>query len=516
MLNAAAGGRGRVAMNARENQTGKGARPFNIAIAGKGPLLDKTWRVLSSERFRTAMPNTRVVAFFRRDGEAAIQPGGPPIFASCAEMFAKAPDINMILDVDEQGGYQEELRRCAPLAVNLFTSDAVHYLCRAIENDVLAVDGALRILRMQQSFITMINNLDADALLLDEYGVTLEVNNHFLRRMNGRRKDFIGKPCKELEGEDLCCVSDTDDECPLEKSVRTNSKVTAVYNRVNGSGLQYFRIDVFPLPDELGKPRYMLTRDDVTDLFQLQQRVLQSEKMAAIGELSTYIAHEIRNPLFAIGGFANALLRNPSLDESGREKAGIILEESQRLDGILKSILNFSKPVETDMGEVDIARVAAQTIKLMSLGDGGRNVDTSLEVAENLPHARGNADLLKQCLINIIKNAHEAMPGGGQLSIRVGKAGNMLEILVRDTGCGITEDVLARIFNPFFSTKGKGAGLGLAMTKKLIVEMGGKLELSSTVGQGTTVRVLLLPALALAGETAGRPGPDARKTAARH
>jgi signal transduction histidine kinase len=290
-------------------------------------------------------------------------------------------------------------------------------------------------------------------------------------------------------------VSETDGECPLERSVRANNKVTAVYSRVNGPNLQYFRIDVFPLPDDMGKPRYMLTRDNVTDLMQLQQRVQEAEKMAAIGELSTYIAHEIRNPLFAIGGFANALMRTPSLDESGREKAGIILEESQRLDGILKSILNFSKPVETDIGTVDLEKVVSQTVKIMSMGDEGRQVQTSLETIEKIPHARGNADLLKQCLINIIKNAHEAMPEGGKISVRLAQAGDMIEIAVTDTGVGIKDEAIAQIFNPFFSTKNKGAGLGLAMTKKLIQDMGGKLELSSKVGVGTSVRILLLPDL---------------------
>lgn len=487
-------------MSGKKYGAGKAPATFSIAIAGQGQLLDKAWDILGSERFKAAVPHARVVAFLRRDGEALKKGGGcPPIFASCKAMFEAVPNINMVLEVDEDGAYQEELRRDAPLSVNIFTNDAVHYLCRAIANDVLAVDGALRILRMQQSFIAMINNLETDVLLLDETGITLEVNNHFLRRMNGRRKDFIGKPCKNLKGEDFCCALDSDgaDECPLEKSVRTNSKVTNVYNRVSGSGLQYFRIDVFPLPDDMGKPRYMLTRDDVTDLFQLQQRVQQSEKMAAVGELSTYIAHEIRNPLFAIGGFANALLRNPSLDEPGREKASIILEESQRLDGILKSILNFSKPVETTMGEIDLEQVAAQTVKIMSMGDDKRHIATSLAVKEKLPYARGNADLLKQCLINIIKNAQEAMPDGGKIAITLYKNGNMLEIAVEDSGIGIKEEVMTRLFNPFFSTKSKGAGLGLAMTKKLIEDMGGNLLLNSKIGVGTTVRIQLMPALAV-------------------
>lgn len=476
-------------------------RIFRIALAGQGRLLEKAWDIIGSERFHTAMPYAKIIAFVRRGGEAGKSgiAHGLPIYKTCAEMFEAVPGINLVLEVDEDSSYQKELRACAPLSVNLLTNDAVHFLCQAIDNDVLTVDGALRIVRMQKSFIAMINNLETDIILMDEHGITLEVNNFFVRRKGGRRKDFIGKPCEELDGKDMCCVGDSE-ECPLDQAERTNSKVTSVYSHLVGSTLQYFRVDVFPLPDDMGKPRYMLTRDDVTDIVQLQQRVQQSEKMAAIGELSTYIAHEIRNPLFAIGGFANALMRNPSLNDSGREKASIILEEAQRLDGILKSILNFSKPLDTEMGEIDLGQVAAQTVKIMSMGDENRHIDTSLEVQLRLPHARGNADLVKQCLINIIKNAQEAMPDGGKISVSVAQARNMLEIKVEDSGPGIKKEILGQIFNPFFSTKNKGAGLGLAMTKKLIEDMGGKLELQSNLGQGTTVHIMLMPALAVTEE----------------
>jgi signal transduction histidine kinase len=228
----------------------------------------------------------------------------------------------------------------------------------------------------------------------------------------------------------------------------------------------------------------------------LEQKLQQSQNMAAIGELSTYIAHEIRNPLFAIGGFANALLRTPSLGNSAREKAKVILEESQRLDGILKSIINFARPSSQDIADMDVEAILRQTTELMVLGDAERNIKTTENIASGLPHALGNAEQLKQGIINIVKNAQEAMPQGGSINISAVHKRHMIEISIRDTGLGIPRDQQDKIFSPFYSTKGKGAGLGLAMTKKYIEEMGGQLRLQSAPGQGTTLTIRLQPSLA--------------------
>ncbi len=485
----------------------------SIAIAGQGPLLDRLWNIVSRSRFKKALPQTMVVAFLRKgdladDRRESLLKSGLPVFSSCDEMFAAFPDIRLVLEVDKESSYYAALRAQAPLDVNILNSQAVQFICDAIEHGQFILDGAMRLMRLRQSLTTIINNLNSDVIILDSAGTTLDVNDHFIKRLGKKRESLIGKPCETLEGPELCCNKEDEGECPWQAAVRTQSKYSSVYSRVHENMLQYFKIDVFPLPDDGGRVQYILIRDDITDAFQLQQRVQQSEKMAAIGELSTYIAHEIRNPLFAIGGFANSLLRTAGLDPSGREKAAIILEESQRLDGILKSILNFSKPVESPMGEFDLGQVASQTVKIMSMGDGNRHIETKLSIKEGLPHARGNADLVKQSLINLIKNAQEAMPDGGIITVSVRKTAGNLELAVQDTGTGIAPKVLERIFNPFFSTKSKGAGLGLAMTKKLIEDMGGKLEVRSQVGKGTLVRVLLLPALAVHDEAAEQGSVD--------
>ena len=255
----------------------------------------------------------------------------------------------------------------------------------------------------------------------------------------------------------------------------------------------------YPIFDSQGRLTHVAEmRRDVTNRTRMEQRLQQSERLASIGELSTYLAHEIRNPLFAISGFANSLMRNESMDDNAREKAGIILQESKRLDGILTSILNFARPTEGAGGadgEVDVNELVRETMNVMTLDCEKLCIVPRVELGEGLPLGKGDPELLKQALINLVKNAKEAMPSGGTLAIRTGLKRGRVTLAVEDTGIGIAANNLPKVFNPFFSTKDKGAGLGLAMIKKIFDDLGGDVHIESVEGRGTTVTLAMPPAL---------------------
>jgi signal transduction histidine kinase len=336
-----------------------------------------------------------------------------------------------------------------------------------------------------------------EILVLDNNGCVIDANNFFFKTNSGQLESYLGKSCAEIIGREYCCNQDENVTCLWETPLEQRETFTKVYNLQNDEGqLEYYRVMILPLPSDGENNFSLFMRKNITSVMRLERQLQQSQKMAAIGELSTYIAHEIRNPLFAIGGFANALIRTPSLDSAAREKARVILEESQRLDGILKSIINFARPSSQDITDMDAAAVLRQAVKMMALSDAGHSVIITENIAPGLPRARGNAEQLKQGLINILKNAQEAMPQGGSIEVSANARRHMIEISVRDTGSGIPREEQSKIFSPFYSTKGKGAGLGLAMTKKYVEEMGGQLHLKSAPGQGTAMIIQLLPALA--------------------
>ncbi|MDR3073985.1 MAG: PAS domain S-box protein [Deltaproteobacteria bacterium] len=357
-------------------------------------------------------------------------------------------------------------------------------------------------------FDTLIDQLDEEILIVDSNDAVLALNARLLESWGGTRADYLGKPCASLDRPEL---NGANSLSFFDMVKRTGKRVTETYTDVAPDGrMNYYHVNAFPLRDKAGDIRgLVLARRNTTAEMQIEQRLYQSQKMASIGELSTYIAHEIRNPLFAIGGFANALLRAPGLDESAQEKARIILEESKRLDDILKSIINFARPTEQTLGDVEVNAVAAQTVEIMGIGTE-KNIPIVLELARNMPKAYGNAEMLKQCLINLIKNAQEAM-AKGTIHVRTRYLDATVYLEVEDDGPGIPQELQEQIFSPFFSTKDKGAGLGLAMTRKILNEIGGKLILHSKVGHGTLVSLALKPVLAVAEEFAEKdPAKGAR------
>lgn len=348
----------------------------------------------------------------------------------------------------------------------------------------------------REMFTHLIDQLEEELIIVDANGMILNMNARLLDSWGGKKEDYIGKQCDELERQERFCA---DSRIFFEAVLESGKRLVETYTDVDEEGrISSYHVNAFPLRDASGKiMRLVFARRNTTAETQMEQLLYQSQKMAAIGELSTYIAHEIRNPLFAIGGFANSLLRTAGLDETAQEKVRVILAESKRLDDILKSIINFARPTDQAMGDVDLNVVVTQTVEIMGIGTE-KEIPIMLELTRSLPKVYGNAEMLKQCLINLIKNAQEAMDTG-TITVRTRYTDGMVLLEVADDGPGIPQELQDKIFNPFFSTKEKGAGIGLAMTRKIVNEIGGKIILTSKPGHGTLVTMTLKPALAVPG-----------------
>lgn len=235
----------------------------------------------------------------------------------------------------------------------------------------------------------------------------------------------------------------------------------------------------------------MIIRRNITERTLMEQRFQQSERMATVGELAAYIAHEIRNPLMAMGGFAKVLLKNESIDASGHEKIQIIFDEANRLDKLLKSILSFVRSKDVKKDNIDINKVAADTMRLLELGCTLQGIKVELDLDRSTPLGVGGMEQVRQCLINLVKNSMEAMPDGGSINISTGISDDYVWLEVRDDGPGIPNEMRAHVFDPFYSSKVNGNGLGLPLVKKIMEEFGGDVELASREGNGTSVALLL-------------------------
>lgn len=217
-----------------------------------------------------------------------------------------------------------------------------------------------------------------------------------------------------------------------------------------------------------------------------QERLLRAERLSAVGEMAARVAHEIRNPLVAIGGFARLLLREAPDAGPMRENIQIIVSEVRRLETILREVLDYSSPALPKLARVDLARLACEALDLLQWELHEARIRGSCEVEQNLPEARADRDQVFQALINVLNNAVHAMPEGGTLVVCVRKLPGWFEIAVSDTGVGMTAEVCARIFEPFYTTASTGSGLGLTIAQQIFREHRGEIRVESKEGVGTT------------------------------
>jgi len=228
---------------------------------------------------------------------------------------------------------------------------------------------------------------------------------------------------------------------------------------------------------------------DMTEYKQMEERLLQSERLAAIGNTVSHIAHEIKNPLAVIGGFARQLARTPGLDDKAKEKLSIIIQEVGRLEGMLVNMRDFVRlpPPQKRPGNLDELLDEVLDFYQETFQEHHIRVRQVRELS--LPLVNFDPQQMRQVLLNLIKNAVEAMPGGGELTLATRVHSGQVEISITDTGEGMTPELKAKVFQPYFTTKEKGTGLGLAICQNIAQEHGGCLLADSTPGQGSTFTI---------------------------
>jgi signal transduction histidine kinase len=244
----------------------------------------------------------------------------------------------------------------------------------------------------------------------------------------------------------------------------------------------------------------------VAQLERTQAQLVQSERLASIGEMAAAVAHGIRNPLASLRAAAQLALRQASLP-APREHLGVIIGEVDRLDRRVSHLLNFSRPAPVHQLRESVARLIDDLTPPFTELLKERRITLDVDVAPTLLDVRIDPMQVEQALVEIVSNALDAMPGGG--TIRITAATGMgadeggIVVQIADTGVGIPEHVMPSVFDPFFTTRPEGTGLGLAVAKRFIEQNGGRLGVASTPGSGTTIRLWLPVAIDDAGPAGG-------------
>lgn len=345
-------------------------------------------------------------------------------------------------------------------------------------------EGTLEdVFRSKRQLQAIFDGITDGVIIVDRDFRIVAVNKAEAAFLGSTPRDLVGRPCylAYCRGDEPCEL------CPAHETFATGKP--AMVSRLElSTGYHRKGVDVytFPVRDESGETIQVIQYiKDVTDRVKLQKQLREVEQLTGIGQMAASVAHEIRNPLLAVGGFARRLHEEMDIDDPRREFTGIILEEVTRLEQILREQLTLERHLIPSLLPVDINQILRDVRKLLSHGILSSQVRLVGELADGLPVTLGDANQLKQAFLNIINNAIQSMPDGGMITVSTLQRGQNIVVRIEDTGPGIPGDIMSKLFVPFFTTRKTGSGLGLAVTKRVIDNHGGDIEVMSEVGKGT-------------------------------
>jgi two-component system, NtrC family, sensor kinase len=338
----------------------------------------------------------------------------------------------------------------------------------------------------------ILNNTQSMILVLDTAGLVSYANRRCFEA-GYREQDLLGQPLvgmvpparRPLLAEAL--------DRTLQGAALDNLEIPLF----RGSGAPgQFSISLSPMRDEEGEINsVVVVMTDITDAASLQAKLMHTEKMAALGQLVSGVAHEVNNPLAAIVGFTDLLLENPAVPDDAKEELQVILQEAQRTRVIVQNLLSFARQMPAQREPAQVNTILRQTMKLRAYDFSNHGVELSEKYAAELPMVIGDPHQLQQVFLNILNNAYDAVQETrrtGKIEVQTVHRSDKIEIVFRDNGPGISQ--IDRIFDPFFTTKevGKGTGLGLSICYGIIQAHRGEIVAwNNPDGDGSTFVVRL-------------------------
>ncbi|OLB85316.1 MAG: hypothetical protein AUI17_06030 [Acidobacteriales bacterium 13_2_20CM_2_55_5] len=340
----------------------------------------------------------------------------------------------------------------------------------------------------------ILNNTQSLILVVDTAGLVSYGNRRWYD-MGYEQRELLGKPLEDLVA-------------PSRRQVFNDAfNATLAGNQVDNLDVQILRgdgrvgqfsVNLSPMRDEQGNiTSLVVVMTDITDAATLQSKLMHAEKMAAVGQLVSGVAHEVNNPLTAILGFADLLMENSDVPESARKDLRVILQEAQRTKQIVQNLLSFARQMPPHRKAVQVNSILRRTVQLRAYDFHSHGVTVIERLEQDIPHVIGDSQQLQQVFLNILNNAYDAVRETGRparIELMTAGMGNVVEVSFKDNGHGITHS--DRIFDPFFTTKevGKGTGLGLSICYGIVREHGGEILCHNNVGDEGATFVVRLPA----------------------
>lgn len=386
------------------------------------------------------------------------------------------------------------------MAVLLGTAVAVGVLAEVEEQERLEVAHLAQEVRAREEFIrNVVESLRDGLIVLDRDGRVVAWNRAMETRYEIKAQEVLGRPflnCfPNFKREGLAEL--------LEKLLRGEIEefaLEAFEHETLRKGRVLLNIKASLLRENQVPAGGALLIEDITERVGLERAARQAEKLAALGTLSTGLAHELNNPIGIISSRIELMLmeaESQNLPAEVREDLQVLHRHAQRVARIAQGLLSFARQSPGERGPVDLNRVVEETLLLVDRQMTKERIQVSAKFDTTLPPILGDANALQQVVLNLLTNARDALASGGEIRIETGRAPGQpgrIRLVVADTGPGIAPGILPKIFDPFFTTKAEGTGLGLSVSYGIIRDHQGTVDVQSEPGRGTTF-ILTFPAL---------------------
>jgi two-component system NtrC family sensor kinase len=371
------------------------------------------------------------------------------------------------------------------------------YVAVAIENSLLyqeQKERAAELELLKEFNESIVESINVGLLAVDLDGRITRCNSALEEMLGVNRDEAVGHFVEDLFAEDF---SETLSQVlgQLRWRITELRRIYKLHTATSSGRSLVLNIAIAPLEaDSQGRTGSIVVLEDVTTRMRLEEQLQQREKLSSIGLLAAGVAHEVNTPLTGVSSYTQMLLG--MLPETDPKHALLqkVRRQADRASNIVNNLLNFSRTGSaTEFTEVNLHRVLDDTLQLLEPQLRRSQIEIERAYSEDLPHVYGNAGKLQQVFTNLILNARDAIPEGGRITLKTSLADADVQIEVIDTGIGIAPENIAKIYDPFFTTKGvgRGTGLGLAVTYGIVQEHDGHIAVRSAPGLGTTFRITL-------------------------
>jgi len=373
------------------------------------------------------------------------------------------------------------------VGINVFAFYAVAFLAGQLAENLRWADVAMeaaseKIADLEAFNRNVIDHLANGLTTMDANGRVMTYNRA-AAAITGWAGDVTGRPATEvLQLPDSFAAALASDR----ESGRAR-RVDYTYLRADGRPIE-LGVSAAPLPLGAGQRGFIFTFQDVTDIKGLERTAQMRQRLAAVGEMAAGIAHEIRNPLASMSGAIQVLRGELPLSTEQAQLMDIVLRESDRLNGTIRSFLTYARPSPVAVARIDVRRAVEDTAKLLRTSpELSEHHHVALSVPEAPVWLDADENQLKQIMWNLATNGLKAMPKGGRLELFAQGDDTSVSIGARDEGTGIPAELVDSIFDPFRGSFGRGTGLGLAIVHRIVTDYNGRIDVESTVGRGTTI-----------------------------